>query len=118
MSVRCENMDDRDLFRLIGGSLVAIVGLRILFPLNGEKQITSKQGMYNEHFVVADSSKNGKSLTVSPQGFCNVDTFIYAHGKDEKGRFTDIKVVNVPRGHGLEKYTGLDSLDKIYEKIR
>ncbi len=57
------------------------------------------------------------SLFLQPTLFA-VDNKPYFEDSIGDGRFDEIELRNVPKGHLLEKYVPLDSLDKLYKEVK
>lgn len=78
--------------------------------------------------IQSSKARGGNSLKITEKGAMNfiygpsitaLDNFpAYKNGNAGDGRFDVITLNLVPKGHELEKYANLDSINKLYDEVK
>jgi hypothetical protein len=82
----------------------------------------------NNISIEASKTASGNSLKITERGAMNfqygpsitaLDNFpVYPDGNYGDGRFDEMKLNFVPKGHELEKYANLDSINELYSDVK
>ena len=75
-----------------------------------------KEGEFRGHPVKIGVKNEGRRITIYPSDF-NSESKLTALDKDNDGRFDEVYLRNLEKGHILEQYAPLDSLNIIYDKV-
>ena len=85
-----------------------------------------KIGKYNDYTAKIETNSSGRHMIIKePNNAKNNFVYLYARdgiGRNKKnkfdGRFDEINFWSLPKGHALEKYANLDSIEYIYNHIK
>lgn len=71
---------------------------------------------FREYDAIAGNVGGERKITLLVNEDNVTEGFLYATDKDQDGRFDTIKLRNLPKGHPLEAYARLDSLERAYDE--
>ena len=101
------------------GLLVGVVGIHSCLEKSEEPKkpayVQVEEGIYAK--AVQEANANRLIVTDNPLSDSNRYS-ISASDFNKDGRFDEVYLVGVPRGHALERYAALDLLEKTYNEVR
>ncbi len=81
----------------------------------GEKiESISKKGVFKGYQCIIQKNKKGRCISIGGRELNQPS--LHARDRDEDGRFDEI-YIKCPKGHSLEQYANLYSLEQAYKEI-